>query len=65
MTQKDQQKVLNKGFTIIRADYFRMSIKYKNVCCHEWKTLEKGFKTKAALESKMKALLEDPTYIED
>ena len=36
MTQKDQQKVLNKGF-----------------------------KTKTALESKMKALLEDPTYIED
>ena len=65
MTQKDQQKVLNKGFTIIRADFFRMSIKYKNVCTSEWKTLEKGFKTKTALESKMRALLEAPTYIED
>lgn len=65
MTQKDQLKVINAGFTIIRADYFRMQIKYKNCMRTEWKALEKDFKTKIALETRMKELLEEPNIIED
>lgn len=65
MTQKDQIKVINAGFTIIRADYFRMSIKFKSNLSTEWKTGEKGFKTKKELEERMKQLLEHSHFIED
>lgn len=64
MTQSDQLKVLNAGFTIIRADLFRMAIKTKK-SGFDWRILEKGFPSKAALERRMKELLKDPQTIED
>lgn len=64
MTQADQLKVLNAGFTIIRADLFRMAIKIKK-SGFDWRILEKGFASKAALERRMKELLKDPQTIED
>lgn len=64
MTQSDQIKIINAGFTIIRADLFRMAIKTKKGS-FEWRTLEKGFPSKAALERRMKELLTDPKTIED
>lgn len=64
MTQSDQLKVLKAGFTIIRADLFRMAIKIKK-SSFDWRILEKGFASKAALERRIKELLKDPQTIED
>jgi hypothetical protein len=69
MNATDQQKVVNAGFTIIRKEDFnlngQMRIKTKGTGSHEWKTLEKGFATKAALDRRMKELLQDPKTVED
>lgn len=69
MNATDQQKLVNAGFTIIRKEDFNMNgqmrIKTKGAGSHEWKTLEKGFATKAALERRMKELLQDPKTVED
>lgn len=65
MTQTDQQKVINKGFTIIRADYFRKEIKFKSKENLQWKVWDKGFKTKKAMENTMRELLEKSNFIED
>jgi hypothetical protein len=69
MNATDQQKLVKAGFTIIRKEDFNMNgqmrIKVKGSGSHEWKTLEKGFATKAALERRMKQLLEDPMTVED
>lgn len=64
MTQADQLKIIKAGFTIIRADLFRMAIKTKKGS-FEWRTLEKGFPSKAALDRRMKELLKDSHTIED
>ena len=64
MTAKDHIKLMNKGFTIIRADLFRLTIKYKQGL-QDWKILEKGFTTKAAVERRIKELLENPLRVED
>ncbi|MGI8601064.1 MAG: hypothetical protein ACR2KB_17560 [Chitinophagaceae bacterium] len=40
-------------------------IKTKGNGGHEWKTLEKGFTTKAALEKRMNELLQDEKIVED
>jgi hypothetical protein len=64
MTAKDQQKLMRKGFTIIRADLFRLTIKTKQ-SQQDWKILEKGFTSKAAVERRMKELLKDDFIIED
>lgn len=65
MTQKDQLKVMNAGFLIIRADMFRMQIKYKSRKKMDWSILEKDFKTKKALQERMKELLDETDIIED
>ena len=73
MNQKDQVKVLKAGFTILRIeitpinnsiDYTR-KIKYKNDGNREWRTYESGFPSNAALNKRMKELLEDEKMIED
>ena len=69
MNATDQQKLVNAGFTIIRKEDFNLNaglrIKTKGNGSHEWKTLEKGFETKAALERRMKELLRDEKTVED
>lgn len=70
MTAYDQQKVLAAGFKIIRKEMSVSNgdnhrIKYKGDGGHEWKTLERGFTTKAALERRVKELLMDPMIVED
>lgn len=65
MTQKDQVKVINAGFTIIRADLFRLLIKFKTKYNQDWRVLEKDFKTKKAVLEKMEELLKSPIHIED
>lgn len=64
MTQRDQLKVIKGGFSIIRADLFRKTIKHKSSENLEWKTLEKGFKTKKAVLDRMKELLKSQNVIE-
>lgn len=65
MTQTDQQKVISKGFTIIRSDMYRLAIKHKKAGAREWITLESGFTSKAAVERRMKELLLKKNIIED
>jgi len=66
MNAKDQQKVLEAGFTIIRADFTNLRIKEKTIHSIDgWCTFEKGFASKAAVIRRMKALLTDSQIIED
>ena len=65
MTTADQIKVMSFGIKILRPDYFRMCIKQKTKYCLEWQTLEKDFKSKAAIDRRMKELLEDKMLIQD
>ncbi|MEE6129099.1 hypothetical protein V2E39_16990 [Chryseobacterium arthrosphaerae] len=62
---RDVLKLLKKGFTIIRADDLNLKIKHKTGKNYEWQTLEKDFKSKAALRRKMDELLTLNTIIED
>lgn len=64
MTAKDHHKLTKKGFRIIRADIHNLKIKVKTGT-QDWSTLEKDFKTKAALQRRMKELLESQTTLED
>jgi len=67
MNETNQQKLVNAGFRIIRREdhlpaYLRIKVKGGS---HEWKTLEKGFATKAALNRRMDELLKDEKTVED
>lgn len=72
MNATDQQKVLNAGFTIIRDEVlhkggskYQGKIKAKTKVRREWFTLEKDFKTRSALISRMNELLQDPFVVKD
>jgi hypothetical protein len=66
MSGSDQQKLVNAGFTIIRIDEQpTLRIKFKGNGGHEWKTLEKGFASRAAVERRVKELLTDAKTIQD
>ncbi len=68
MSGTDQAKVVDAGFMIIRRQDHQsqeLKIKYKGNGGHEWKTLEKNFKNKSALEKRMKELLLNPMTVED
>jgi hypothetical protein len=65
MNAKDQLKVIQAGFTILRFDdYPNIRIKIRNVEHKDWATLE-VFKTKAARDRYMADLLVDPFVVED
>lgn len=65
MNAKDQIKVMEAGFTIIRADLHQLIIKAKDKRNPNWVTWERGFKTKAALLRRMKTALQNDYTIED
>lgn len=65
LNSRDVQKILNAGFTIIRADDQSLRIKRKNGERREWHTWEKDFKSKAELRRRMDAYLKFNTIIED
>lgn len=65
MTLKDQQKLLRAGFTLIRSDQHNLRIKFRGSPDNDWRTLENGFKSKAALKRKMDELLKLSTFIEE
>ncbi|REC47851.1 MULTISPECIES: hypothetical protein [Chryseobacterium] len=62
---RDVQKLLKAGFIIIRAENSNLRIKRKTLKSPEWKTIHKGFESKAALRRKMDELLQLSTIIED
>lgn len=68
MTAKDQVKLLNAGFTIIRKEgentLSEKKIKFKSTLHHEWKTLDK-YPTNAAMQRAAKELLENRMIVED
>lgn len=66
MDAKDQLKVINAGFTIIRTQEFpTLRIKYKNKDHTEWATLEKDFPSIRQRDIRMQALLMKSNYIQD
>lgn len=65
MTAKDQLKITDAGITIIRADLIELRIKIKDCFYPEWHTFEKNFKSKTALQRRMKEMLNNDTIIED
>lgn len=64
MNAKDHLKLMKSGFSIIRADMFRLQIKIKSGM-QDYRILEKGFASKAAVERRMKELLQDDMTVED
>ena len=64
MNVKDQLKIINAGFRIIRADEQNLRIKEKSFVGMEWRTFEKGFASKAALGRRVRELLESNKIIE-
>ena len=66
MDANSQQKVIAKGFVILRSDdQPNIRIKFKGPGTSEWKTFEKPFVSKAARDRRMKELLEKQNYIFD
>jgi len=72
MNAKDHFKLIKAGFTIIRKEVthivsheYDRKIKAKDANQTEWHTLEKGFKTTAELDRKMKDLLKNNFVVED
>lgn len=68
MNAKDQRKVCDSGFVIIRAEERngKPIIKCKNLDSPDnWVTLRSDFKSKAERNRYMKELLEHDFYIED
>ncbi|MGC5744404.1 hypothetical protein [Chryseobacterium sp. NFX27] len=62
---RDTLKILKAGFTIIREDNVNLRIKCKTLQNTDWITMEKDFKSKAAVRRKMDELLSKKNIIED
>lgn len=59
-------KVMKAGFSIIRADdYPSPRIKVLVNSCGDYKTLEAGFKSKAARDRRFKELMKEDNIIND
>lgn len=65
MTAKDQLKLTAKGFEIIRRDYNTMNVKFKCKNHTDWRILQKGFESKAAMDRFMNVLLQGDKVVED
>jgi len=72
MTASDQFKLLKAGFTIIRPESthvvshtFENKIKAKTIARKDWHTMEEGFKTRAEMDRRVKALLANSMIVAD
>lgn len=65
MNQRDQIKVINAGFTILRSEPQSLKIKFKDKENLNWRTLLGAFESKAALQRRMNELLQFSFTIED
>jgi len=65
MDANSQQKVIAKGFVILRSDdQPNIRIKCRRAGSHNWETWQK-FETKIARDLRLKELLKEPNYIFD
>jgi|GEM_PF-1147647 len=79
MDSKDQFKIIQEGFTIIRAsevptfpngrdqkpEYINICIKYKDKFHKDWATLEKGFTSRTQRDRRMEELLRHPLWVKE
>lgn len=65
MTQRDQKKLLEAGYTLIRRNYTKMAITQKTTHRWDWHFRETGFTTKKHLNEVAESLLSDDKFIED
>lgn len=56
---RDVQKLLNAGFTIIRADNENLKIKHKCTGYPDWTIFQNGFKSKVELRRRMDDILKN------
>lgn len=64
MTNEDQTKILNAGFTIIYRDYNKLRIRARHKSEPSWHNLRGGFETKQQLNVVAKGFLKNPFIIE-
>lgn len=62
---RDVQKLLNSGFSIIRADNHNYKIKCKTKANPNWTNFKQDFKSKAEVRRKMDEMLKMQLIIED
>jgi hypothetical protein len=65
MNAQDQLKVIKAGFTILRVDWEKLQIKYKNKDHLEWSYLEDKYPSKASLKRDLAFLLLSSKSVED
>jgi hypothetical protein len=65
MNAKDQLKVIKAGFTILRVDWEKLQIKYKDSDHQEWCYYEHKYPSKASLKRDLTFLLRLPSHVED
>lgn len=65
MNAQDQLKVINAGFTILRVDWEKLQIKYKNKDRQEWSYLEDKYPSKASLKRDLAFMLQSKMAVED
>lgn len=63
MKERDIEKLVAAGFSIIRPDYEMLRIKIRTGC-HSWRTFEKNFGSRAALITRFNELLQHPKNLE-
>lgn len=64
LSNKDQQKLLDTGFTLIRGSEQENVIKCKTAERRDWHLIGKDFKTKSALQRAMVAYLKNEKIVE-
>jgi hypothetical protein len=65
MTQRDQKKLLDAGYTLIRRNYTKMAITQKTTHRWDWHVRESHFTTKKDLNERADILLMNTKFIED
>ncbi len=63
MTERDTQKIINAGFSLLKPCYDTLRIKIRNRY-HTWSTFEKGFTNRLGLDQRFNELLQHPKNIE-
>lgn len=65
MKVRDQKKLLDINFVIIRCDYINLLIKCKVKNRQNWHIMHRGFEDRADLDRYADSLLNTIRYIED
>jgi hypothetical protein len=65
ISQEDRKKLVEAGFTVIRADYNEMVIKQSTKQSFEWHVKHKAIRTNSEMDLKLKELLKSSITIID